>query len=327
MKKYKTEGNIDFFNELYKSFDEKEEIQDDEDKCLITNQPLIDKFVKLDCGHKFNYIPLFNDVKNHKIKFNSLEGNGTILKENEIRCPYCRKKQSSVLPYYEDLLIEKINGVNYYDTNASNLGCIYSQNGCQFKFVYKYHDGTTKEFSCFQKHLYNFEDGKQYCFHHHDIMKKNLIKKQNLKIKEDIKNAKIKELNKLKEEKQKAKEELNKAKEEKKNLKEELKKVKEDLKKVKEEKQKIKEEKQKLKEEKQKIKLLQKPQPQIPIIPNLENEENIIIESSTQLCCIVLKNGNQCYMKVHLENLCKRHYNLKNKENKENKENTENNSS
>uniref|UniRef100_A0A6C0IH43 Uncharacterized protein n=1 Tax=viral metagenome TaxID=1070528 RepID=A0A6C0IH43_9ZZZZ len=301
MKKYKTEGNVDFFNELYKSLDEKEEIQDDEDKCLITNETLIDKFVKLECGHKFNYIPLFNDIKNHKSKFNSLEANGTILKQNEIRCPYCRKKQSSVLPYYEDLLIEKINGVNYYDSNSSSLGCIYSQNGCQFKFVYKYHDGTTKEYDCYQKHVYNFEDGKQYCFHHHDIMKKNLIKKQNLKIKEDIKKAKIEKLNKLKEEKQKAKEQLNKAKEEKKNLKEELKNLKEELKKV--------------KEEKKKIKLLQKPQSQIAVIPNLENEENTIIEPSLQICCTMLKNGNQCSKNIYMDNLCKRHYNLKNTEN------------
>jgi len=318
MKKYKTEGNIDFFNELYKSLDEKEDTfktEEDEDKCLITNQPLTDKFVKLDCGHKFNYIPLFNDIKNHKAKFNSMEGQSTLLKQNEIRCPYCRKRQTSVLPFYEDLLIEKINGVNYYDTNASNLGCIYSQNGCQYKFVYKYNDGTTKEFTCFQKNVYNFEDGKQYCFHHHDIMNKNLLKKQNLKIKEDIKKAKIEELNKLKEEKNKAKEELNKAKEQLNKSKEEKKILKEELKKVKEDLKQVKEVKKKIKEEKQQIKLLQKPQPnpQIPIIPNLESEENIIIEPSTQLCCIVLKNGNQCSMKSHLENLCKRHYNLKNK--------------
>lgn len=297
MKKYKTEGNIDFFNELYKSLDEKEDTfktEEDENKCLITNQQLTDKFIKLECGHKFNYIPLFNDIKNHKSKFNSLEGNGTILKENEIRCPYCRKKQSSVLPYYEDLLIEKINGVNYYDTNASNLGCNYSQKGCQFTYNYTYNDGTTKEFGCFQKHVYNFEDGKQYCFSHHDIMKKRLIKQQNQKIKEDIKKAKIEELNKAKEEKQKAKEELNKVKEEKKILKEELNKAKEELKKIKE------------------IKKIAKKTKEVSVV-----EENTIIEPSSQVCCELLKNGNQCSKKIHLENLCKRHYNLKNKETNE----------
>ena len=172
MKKYKTEDNIDFFNELYKSLDEKEDTlktEADDDKCLITNQQLTDKFVKLNCGHKFNYIPLFNDVKNHKIKFNSLEGNGSVLKENEIRCPYCRKKQSSVLPYYEELLLEKINGVNHYDASNSNVGCFLSQNGCQFTYKYKYSDGTTKDYGCPLNHIYNSEDGKQYCYHHHDF--------------------------------------------------------------------------------------------------------------------------------------------------------------
>ena len=309
MKKYKTEDNVDFFSELYKSFDEKEDTfktEDDEDKCLITNQPLGDKFVKLECGHKFNYIPLFNDIKNHKSKFNSLEGNGTMLKENEIRCPYCRKKQSSVLPYYEDLLIEKINGVNHYDSSsssskASNLGCIYSQKGCQFIYNYTYNSGTTKEFVCFQKHVYNCEDGKQYCFSHHDIVKKRLIKQQNQKIKDDIKKAKIEELNKAKEEKQKAKEELNKTKDEQKILKEELKKAKEELKKSKE-----------LKKEAKKAK---------NVIINLENEENTIIEPLIQeVCCELLKNGTQCSKNIYLENLCKRHYNLKNKENTVNNE-------
>ena len=52
------------------------------------NKPLTDKFVKLECGHNFNYVPLFNDIKNHKSKFNSLEGNGTMLKENEINITY-----------------------------------------------------------------------------------------------------------------------------------------------------------------------------------------------------------------------------------------------
>jgi hypothetical protein len=300
MKKYKTEGDIDFFNELYKSLDENEETfktDDDDNKCLITNQPLIDKFVKLECGHKFNYLPLFNDIKNHKSKFNSMEGQTTLLKLNEIRCPYCRKKQSSVLPYYEDFIIEKINGVNYYDASSSQLGCEFSQNGCQYTYKLKYNNGSYKEFGCFQKHVYNFEDGNKYCFHHHNIMKKLLIKKQNQKIKDDIKKAKLEALNKAKEEKQKAKEDKN-------HLKEELKKAKEALKISK-------------KEKNEPTKLFN--------INNLENEENIIIEPLQQeICCELLKNGNKCTKNVHLECLCKRHYNLKNKKTSEHVENSEN---
>ena len=69
MTKYKIEGNIDFYDELYKSLDiEENEQKTDEDNnlCLITNEPLTDKYHEMACGHKFNYLPLFLDIKNHK---------------------------------------------------------------------------------------------------------------------------------------------------------------------------------------------------------------------------------------------------------------------
>jgi len=76
MSKYIIEGGVDFYNQLYKSLDndENEKIPNEENNlCLITNEPLNDKFVKLSCDHKFNYIPLFLDIKNHKTKFNYME--------------------------------------------------------------------------------------------------------------------------------------------------------------------------------------------------------------------------------------------------------------
>ena len=68
MNKYKIEGNIDFFEELYKSLDNEENLDEDTNTCLITNQSLTDKFIQLQCGHKFNYVPLFLDIKNQNIK-------------------------------------------------------------------------------------------------------------------------------------------------------------------------------------------------------------------------------------------------------------------
>jgi sporadic carbohydrate cluster protein (TIGR04323 family) len=118
MSKYNIEGGIDFFAELYKSLDIEEngeKTEEDNNVCLITNQPLEDKFVQLICGHKFNYKPLYIDIKNHKQKFNNYEGHTSKLKLNEIRCPYCRTKQNTVLPYYEELGLKKINGVNMFD--------------------------------------------------------------------------------------------------------------------------------------------------------------------------------------------------------------------
>ena len=246
---------------------------DDTGKCLITSDKLTDKFVKLECGHSFNYIPLFNDIKNHKSNFNSMEGQNTMLKQNEIRCPYCRKRQIGVLPYYEDLQFDKILGVNYCDNNSNkNFGCFFTQKGCDYiyKIKFSHTNPTFKDYGCPQKYVYNCEDGKQYCFHHHSIIKKILVKQQTQKLKEDAKQAKIEIQNKAKDEKMKA---LVKAK-----------------------------------EEKMKDKKIKK-----------KKEENFIIEPlEQQYCCSILKSGiekgNQCSKNIYLENLCKRHYNIKFKE-------------
>ena len=83
MSKYTIEGNINFYDELYKSLDSSDdEIKcDDENKgddeikgdheitgnyemneCQITGLPLGDKSVTLECKHNFNYIPLYREI-------------------------------------------------------------------------------------------------------------------------------------------------------------------------------------------------------------------------------------------------------------------------
>ena len=70
MNKYNIEGNISFYDELYKSLDDDVgQDAENEEICLITNMPLTDTHFKMQCGHKFNYKPLFLDIKNHKQKF------------------------------------------------------------------------------------------------------------------------------------------------------------------------------------------------------------------------------------------------------------------
>lgn len=107
------EEKIDFFEELNKIdlYEDKNNI-DQSNLCLITCEALTNKYITMDCGHKFNYLPLYKDISNHKQKFNSMESRINHLKLDEIRCPYCRKKQYGVLPYYEEFGLEKINGVN-----------------------------------------------------------------------------------------------------------------------------------------------------------------------------------------------------------------------
>ena len=324
MKKYIVEGGIDFFEELYKSLDDDEnnnKTEEDNKKCLITNQPLTDKFVELSCGHKFNYLPLYNDVLNHKKKFNNMEGNATRLKQNEMRCPYCRKKSTGLLPYYEDLNLLKVAGVNHIDinydadtdsvpSNSYYKKCEYLTPNIHFNFnsenvteVYKSNLilEDCKYIKCsymgtqidYPSNFENYGDDKHYCWNHKKMIIRNYKNKIAEKIKEEKKNLKLKE-----------KEDLQKAKDE--------------------AKQKAKEEKEKAKEElKKSVKLAkQNKKPKVSnndtIVIDLTNE-NVVIDLTNEnvainsLCQEILKTGKnkgtQCGNKAVENNLCKRHTN------------------
>jgi hypothetical protein len=306
MNKYIIEGGIDFYEELYKSLDieeTNEKTEEDNNLCLITNQPLIDNFVTLDCKHKFNYIPLFLDIKNHKQKFNSLEGSSSRLNTDEIRCPYCREKQKGVLPYYEELGLGKINGVN--DINPFSIGskngyscykpCEYlkpnpgfDSSGNDIVETNKLNKGNCKFHICFSTgtpigygsvNSENYGDEKSYCWSH----KKEMIKKykQEIKIK--------------------AKEEANKEKL----------KLKEDLKKAKEEaKLKEKEEKKKVKEEAKKSK--QNTSQENVILGQIDLSGNNVITGCVELLKSGQNKGMPCGCKILMDNLCGRHFKIKN---------------
>jgi hypothetical protein len=286
MKKYNIEGNIDFFAELYKSLDEednKHKVESDNNLCLITNQMLVDKFVELNCGHKFNYIPLFNDICNHKKKFNNMEGLETSLKMNEIRCPYCRKKQLGVLPYYEDLISTKINGVNFYDDTKVQNTCytskaaIYNFGKCEFIIP-----TPNIPTCCPITYVTKLDcDDKLYCWTHNRMMIKKFEKEKKEKEKEAQKQLK-KEAKQKEKEAKKAEKEAKKA------------------------------------EEKLLKKTIKQCNNLILSITNVE-EENIIVSSSIQTinegCSQIIKTGpnkgKHCGSIVFNDCLCKRHYNLK----------------
>ena len=233
MNKYKIEGNIDFFEELYKSLDNEENLDEDTNTCLITNQLLTDKFIQLQCGHKFNYVPLFLDIKNHKQKFNALEGNSTRLDNNEIRCPYCRNKHSGVLPYYEEFGYSKINGVNHYDPSVKgyqgysykqceylSLNLNYDPSGNLQMETNKNNTGNVKFFVCYASgskiNIENSElnnENKCYCYKHKNIVIKSHNKKLSEKAKEEAKAKKLLEKQEAKKQKEALKEENVKAKE------------------------------------------------------------------------------------------------------------------
>lgn len=119
---YVVEGGIDFFAELNKDGDDsggEVAMLPTGDVCLITNAPLHKDCIQLDCGHKFNYIPLYREIIHQKcarISQNMIVGGSTKgsamvlnqrhaletarLKNNQIRCPYCRQNTDQLLPYY-----------------------------------------------------------------------------------------------------------------------------------------------------------------------------------------------------------------------------------
>lgn len=306
MKKYNIEGNLDFFSELYKSLDEEDTIEsnNNDNLCLITNQVLVDKFIELNCGHKFNYIPLYNDIYNHKKKFNNMEGSASSLKMNEIRCPYCRKKQLGVLPYYENLISAKTNGVNFYDDTQTTSSYV----SCHGKFIYgkcefimppptiqspsinnNYTSSYTGPIVCPNTYVTKSEcDNKTYCWSHNRIISKKFEKEKKDKEKEAQKQLKN-------EAKQKEKQEKQDKKAEEKMKKESLKKT------------------------------TKKEKNLILSITDVE-EENIVVSSSmlepkteniNEGCIQIIKSGlnkgNPCGLTILNDCLCKRHYNLKNK--------------
>lgn len=80
-----------------------------ENQCLISNELLSDNSIKLECGHSFNYQPLYNEVYVQKIEKNQ---DNRSLKVNQMKCPYCRKIIDNILPYYNIYKLKKIHGVN-----------------------------------------------------------------------------------------------------------------------------------------------------------------------------------------------------------------------
>jgi len=102
---YVLEGNINFKEELLKM---SKELSVEGEKCLISGDDLKKNSVKLSCNHVFNYENLFNELINQRKK-NNLEVHQTNL--NQIKCPYCRKVNNGILPWYEGYM--KIKNVNW----------------------------------------------------------------------------------------------------------------------------------------------------------------------------------------------------------------------
>ena len=124
----------DFFKQLKNMLSQSEddttvnEVNED-NHCLLTKEPLHSIHIKLVCGHKFNYIPLYREVVVQKTIGLSPNAYYTShsLKRNEIKCPYCRNVQDKLLPYIEYDGVKKTFGVNYpAKLSMTSQHCMYS---------------------------------------------------------------------------------------------------------------------------------------------------------------------------------------------------------
>jgi len=316
MTNYIIEGNINFYDELYKSLDDEDdqnhvivEPTKSNECCLISGSPLIDNYVTLDCNHKFNYVPLFNDIYNHKKKYNALERK--ILKIHEIRCPYCRNIQNKLLPYHEDMCVnmnvEKVHGVNFIDETLTNKKYtdqgIYVHGTCCFEYVCNNGEKVNCTHNTNEVTLIG---EKYYCVYHSYYGKYALIKAAKLKQKMELKQKMVEAKQKLLEAKNKIKDEKNKIKEAKNKAKEEAKKAKEEAKKAKSAKSTTK--------NKHNIVI------DLTLDDDLDIEENIIISSTSSNtifpgCHYLLTSGKNtgrqcCCKKIHSNNVCLRHYTI-----------------
>lgn len=119
---------------------------DDSGKCLITHEPLNSNHIKLNCGHEFNYLPLFKYLVNFKKLFNRDEHKR--LNSQQVICPYCRTIQDSLIPYIEIPGVKKIHGVNSIMYSPSMKGRCESL-GCSSTTV----------------HIF-YPENKSYCYYH-----------------------------------------------------------------------------------------------------------------------------------------------------------------
>lgn len=98
MTNYVIEGGIDFFAEIARC-KLNDDTEDQSPTCLLTGELLDPNHVVLQCGHTFNYEPMFHEVilqKSHKYAF----AHDTIrLSANQLKCPYCRCVNPNILPY------------------------------------------------------------------------------------------------------------------------------------------------------------------------------------------------------------------------------------
>jgi hypothetical protein len=185
-----TEGQScenDFFNKL-KFMTQSKCVGDDsvndtdtDNNCLLTKEALNDIHVTLNCGHKFNYIPLYKEVVIQKTSAGMTTNgyyNSCTLRLNEMKCPYCRRVQDKLLPFLNYDNIKRLRGVNGPESLCMKVRI------CEHVETASKRKNTKKKISdsceCNAIHVVN---GAYYCKKHYDqqLQEKEQLQQQEKK--------------------------------------------------------------------------------------------------------------------------------------------------
>ena len=151
---YIISSNINFYEEINNLNDDYNE----NELCLLSGEKLSDNYITLSCNHKFNYLPLYNELCKQKSRYNTLEI--TRLSINQIKCPYCREITNKILPFIIDDNVELKNGINYPSKYSMQI------NNCNW--IYK--NGKNKNNKCgCSSFIFN---NNNFCLKHHKITNK-----------------------------------------------------------------------------------------------------------------------------------------------------------
>lgn len=164
---YIIDGDVDFWKELNDDSDDEK----DEDLCLLTNTKLIRNFITLPCTHKFNYIPIYNEILHSKQyqKYNKYP-----LRSNQIKCPYCRTTHNKLLLWIPH------NGLEFNRLAAgTTLSRCLPHKSCE----YTYKTGKNKGCQCGDMRAYEYEDGHVFCSKHRKQYEKSQKTKKTKKTK------------------------------------------------------------------------------------------------------------------------------------------------
>jgi hypothetical protein len=181
--------NLLLFNELLQ--DESMDVSSNE-KCLISNEDLEYNYIKLDCGHKYNYLDLYNEIVYQKTK-KILDNNR--LKINEMKCPYCRNITNKLLPFYKYYNVNYIRGVNGPTNFTMNLNkCEYIVKNKQTKMKDTCNASAciTKNGMFCNKH-FKYTKREEDLLNDYNVEKYKYLNKMNVtQLKEELKKHKLK---------------------------------------------------------------------------------------------------------------------------------------